>query len=117
VASTAIQVRSETSYSQLFSRDRCVVDTQNESFQGKLWDGLTPALRLMSRMLTSPPVLTFLYRIRYVCEEALSHDGAPLQKIVLKRGYRPSLLKHILAELLKLSTELKYAFRASKIKS
>jgi hypothetical protein len=101
---------------QLFSRDQFVVDTRDDFLQDRLWDGLMPALRLASRMLTSPPVLAFLYRIHYGCEVNLSHDGTPLQKLVLNRGYRPRLMKPILEELLKLSTKLKYAFGAFKIK-
>jgi len=60
---------------QLFSRDRFIVDTKDESFQNRLWDGLMPALRLASRLLTSPPVLAILYRIHYGCEEKLSHTA------------------------------------------
>ena len=102
---------------QLFSRERFIVDTEDESLQDKLWDGLMPALQLSSRLLTSPPVLAFLNRIHYGREEELSHDGSQLQKIVLKRDYRPPLLKHVLKELLTLSTKVKYAFGAIKIKS
>lgn len=102
---------------QLSSRDQFIVDTEDAALHNKLWGGLQTALQLASHMSTSPPVLAFLYRIHYGCEENLSQDGVSLQKIVLKQRYRPRFGRYVLEELVKLSTKLKYAFGAFKIKS
>lgn len=106
----------QNSLHPLFKRDRFIVDIEDPSVQDKLWDGLEPALQLASRMLGSPQVLRFFYKIHYGYEENLPGDKR-FKKVVLYRDYHDRLGDHVIEDIQKLSTKLKFAFGAFKVES